>query len=278
MAVIPILLSLSFAGSGMTVPTVNLVAPARSGEATPSDAPPPEAVEAFYRARELYADAAYEEALAAFLEADRLHPAPDLQYNIGMCHMRLEHWEEAIKAFEIYLRTKENPPDRADVEARIAEAKRRLEQEKETPPPPPEDEPTQQPQPITDEPPPTGKPHRPFIISGAVLLGLGAAGAIGGASGIGFVINEKNDELDEIVNGGNPRDVGYARAVQTEEDAKRLVTYQWMSVGIGAGVAVVGAVLLGVGLKRRADARKGNTAWLPWGGRGSAGFAVRGTF
>lgn len=262
------------------------LAPAEDGApATDAEGPPPEAVEAFFRGRDLYAKAQYEEALEAFLEADRLYPAPDLQFNIGLAHMRLEHWEQAISAFEIYLRTKENPPDRADVEARIAEAKRRLEEEEASPPPASlqptgEADPSRDPAaPQRDTDPASQKTYQPFIITGGVLLGLGVAGAVAGAAGTGALIQDKNEEIDEIVNGGNPRGVTYADAVALEEDARELQTYQYVAIGVGAGVAVVGAALLGVGLKRRADARNATTALAPWWapGRGG-GLAIRGTF
>ena len=220
--------------------------------------PPAEAIEAFQRGRTLYANAQYEEALVAFQRADSLHPAADLQYNIALCHMRLENWGEAIAGFEVYLRTKKDPPDRADVEARIAEARRHLAREEapaESAPPRPE---------VSrdvvaadaDLPPSPTKPWAGLIGGGAVLLGVGAATAIGGGTGFGVALANKNEELDAIVNGGNPQQVGYAQAQQLEREADRLRTLQWVTIGVGSGMAVTGAVLLGVGLDRRADARR----------------------
>lgn len=255
---------------------------APSDGASPNGQPPQEAVDAFFTGRKLYAEGRWEEALASFLEADRLFPAPDLQYNIGLCHERLEHWDEAIQAFEIYLRTKPTAPDREAVEGRIARAKQKREEAAKAPVEPPPTDPTTTPTtgPADGTPPPTGaaKPSTGMIAAGATLLAVGAAGALGGALGIGFAVQRKNDELDEILEGGNPSDTSYDDAKEIEKDAKRLVTFQYVAAGLGAAVAVTGAVLLGIGLKRRADARKGKVSLSPALGPRSAGIVLQGKF
>ena len=268
MAVGPV--ALSFVLGVGSVSTAGLAPDAGPGE-PPKAQPPQEAVDAFFEGKDLYASARYEEALEAFTRADRLHPAPDLQYNIGLCHMRLEHWKEAINAFEIYLRTKEDPPDRADVEARIAEAQRRLDQVEA----PPALTPTESglsetgsagPQPPTDDPaPPTGtdgKPYRGLVISGGVLFALGAAGAIGTATGLGVMIVDRNSTLDEVMSEGNPSGLQYAEAVDIQEEAERLRTFQIVGGAAFGAVAVVGGALLTVGLVRRSKARKNRDASL----------------
>jgi tetratricopeptide (TPR) repeat protein len=287
MGALPIILSLSLGLGAIEAPgLVPLVGP--SGADKSAEGPSPEAVEAFFRGRDLYAQAKYDEALEAFLEADRLHPAPDLQYNIGLCHTRLANWEEAISSFEIYLRTKEDAPDRADVEARIAEARQNIEARRPDPgvgPMGPDGSSTGDSSgelggpPVDQGPAEAGNSHRALIISGGVLLGLGVVGAVAAATGIGVVIDDKNEQLDTIQNEGNPRDVSYAEALELEDEAKRLVTYQWVSIGVGAAVAVAGATLLGIGLKRRKSARSTATALSPWWSpRGGGGLAVQGRF
>lgn len=246
--------------------------------------PPQEAVDAFFRGRKLYAEGRWEEALESFLEADRLFPAPDLQYNIGLCHERLEHWDEAIQAFEIYLRTKATAADREAVEGRIERAKQKREEEKNAAVEPRPDDRTNDNNGRTTsddrpEPPtPRGKPHVGMIAAGSVLLAVGAAGALGGALGVGFAVQRKNDDLDEILHGGNPSETSYADAKDTERDAKKLVTYQYVAASIGAAVAVTGAVLLGIGLKRRADTRKGKVSLSPGVGPRGAGIVLQGKF
>lgn len=260
-----------------------------SGQELHGNVPKEEAVEAFFRGKDLYAAARYEEALESFELADRLQPAPDLQFNIGLCHARLEHWDEAINAFEIYLRTKENPPDRADVEARIEEARRRRDaaaEEAAVAAAEPEDPAVEPGAGTTTLPPDAGrtgdtKSYRGLIAGGSVLLGLGVLGAAGAAGGLAVPIRSKNVELDEIVNNGNPTEVHYAEAIQIRDDAERLRTFQFVALGVGAGVAIVGAALLGVGLKRRASDKRTARAVpsvRPWASYTSGGFTLHGSF
>lgn len=256
-------------------------APEAKGERA---APPEESVKAFYRADKLFNEAKYEEALAAFQEADRLHPSPDLQYNIGLCHMQLGNWQDAILRFEIYLRTKKDPPDRADVEHRIQQAQAAMESEEvlaeaeakrnAARAEPKGDEPDEP----RDDLPAASKPHKGLVISGSVLLGLGVSGVIAGATGFGLVIQDKNDELDTIVNGGNPEEVSFMDASDTSDDAKRLRTAMWITVGASSAVAVLGASLLAVGLTRRSRKNRGGVAMSAWGGPFGGGLALRGRY
>jgi tetratricopeptide (TPR) repeat protein len=278
------LLPLLLATSLVLGPATSSAAPGPGDGNSGAQQPPPEAVDAFMKGRKLYAEGRWEDALASFLEADKLFPAPDLQYNIGLCHERLEHWEAAIQAFEIYLRTKPSAADREAVEGRIERAKSKLEEEQNPQPADPVDSAGDN---GTKAGPDDGrivppsddaKPSTPLIASGSVLLAVGVAGALGGALGIGFAVQRKNDELDEILDGGNPAGVGYSEAKDIERDAKRLVTFQYVAAGLGAAVAVTGAVLLGIGLKRRADAKRGNVSLLPGVGPRSAGLVLQGKF
>jgi tetratricopeptide (TPR) repeat protein len=248
-------------------------------EAAPSG-PTQEAVDAFFRGRQLYSEARYEEALASFLEADRLFPAPDLQYNIGLCHERLRHWDEAIQAFEIYLRTKSDAADRQAVEGRIDRAKREraleLERANSTDP---VSKPTRAADGTDGGGARAGRPFRPLVISGAVLLGAGGVAALGSTLGLGFAIGRRNDDLDEILSGGNPAAKSYDDAKSIESDAKRLVTYQYIAAGVSCAVALTGVALLAIGLKRRSVARRASSTALspsvsPYGG----GLVWRGKF
>jgi len=78
------------------------------------------AMAAFQRGSENYNMAKYDVALRDFLEAASLYASPDFQYNIGLCYEKLDKPEEAIAAFETYLKTKPDASDRANVEDRVA--------------------------------------------------------------------------------------------------------------------------------------------------------------
>jgi tetratricopeptide (TPR) repeat protein len=96
---------------------------------TPEPAKDPieaQAEEAFFAGQVAFEAGSYAEALADFLEAKRLHPVAELDFNIGECHDRLGQSALAITAFESYLRgveqrTGHQAADHADIERRIAE-------------------------------------------------------------------------------------------------------------------------------------------------------------
>jgi tetratricopeptide (TPR) repeat protein len=68
--------------------------------------------------RSYFGQERYAEALKEFNEAYRLSHRSAFLYNIGVCYENLGQPEQAIDAFERFLR--EDTSDRADVEARIA--------------------------------------------------------------------------------------------------------------------------------------------------------------
>lgn len=72
----------------------------------------------------------YRPALHEFELANEAAPAADFLYNIGRCHEELREYAEAATSYTQYLRDKVDPPDRADVEHRIAEMHRRGEQQR----------------------------------------------------------------------------------------------------------------------------------------------------
>ena len=63
----------------------------------------------------------YEAAMQAFTQAHRFAPFAELLYNMAITAERLEAWRDAIDYYREYLRLRPRAPDRAQVEARIAE-------------------------------------------------------------------------------------------------------------------------------------------------------------
>jgi tetratricopeptide (TPR) repeat protein len=102
---------------------------ARAEEPSPSPSPGPVEVKAAREYYDLGADAYekgdYAAALRAFEAAWAETPHAELQFNIARCHERLGQWEEAAQAYELYLRTKKEPPDVLEMRARIAELRLR---------------------------------------------------------------------------------------------------------------------------------------------------------
>jgi len=84
---------------------------------SPSDAEI--ALHYFAAGREAFDQARYEEALVAFRTAARLAPRAELDYDIGLCAERLGHRDEAIEAYERFLRGDHDGVSGADVEVRL---------------------------------------------------------------------------------------------------------------------------------------------------------------
>jgi len=85
--------------------------------------PPPEAIEAVRRGRELFDDGEFRRALAELVRAHELYPAPALLYNIARCHEELEQHCRAVVYYEDFLENGE--PDssvRREVERAIEDA------------------------------------------------------------------------------------------------------------------------------------------------------------
>jgi hypothetical protein len=81
-----------------------------------------EAARASYdRGRKLFAEAKYADARAAFQEAYDAVPNPIVLVSIGECQLRLGNLEDAHDAFTRYLAGRPDAPDRADVEAKLAD-------------------------------------------------------------------------------------------------------------------------------------------------------------
>lgn len=200
----------------------------------------------------LYEQARYEEALVAFQDAAAAYASPDFQFNIGLCHERLGEPQAAIRAFEAYLRNKPDASDRASVEHRIAQLRAELEAPAEPPPPAVSPSPQQPTAPQLDQPPPAeAKPHRPLVITGSVLLGVGVGVAAGGGVTFGVLANRRAARVDDTLTLDNPEELTReeARALATEGD--RFRTLQITSLASGGALAIAGAVVLAKGLQRR---------------------------
>lgn len=99
--------------------------PAEQEEAAP--APAPENVESATRARtyflegmELFQRREFLEAQRRFELAAQLVPSADLWFNIARTHEELRQPGQAAEYYERYLRDRVDPPDRAQVESRVA--------------------------------------------------------------------------------------------------------------------------------------------------------------
>lgn len=248
-------------------------APSEEDEAAPAEDPNYErAVEAYRLGTELYNEAKFEEALAAFQEAATLYASPDFQFNIAKCYERLGKFEEAIRSYETYLRTAEDSGDAAVIEASIADLQRRIEERDAAA----QNQLDTEPEP---EPGPSKPPGRTLVITGGVLLGIGAAVGLGGGLGFGLQVSRDNATLGDVL-GGNPDGLTFAEADELANAAQLNQTLELVMIGVGGALALTGAALLGVGMAKNKKA-KATTARLriaPTWGRTGAGLSLSGSF
>lgn len=275
--------SLVLAWALVLAPRPGLAGPAAEepGADAPADEQVTRAMAAYERGTQNYNLAQYEAALADFTEAASLYASPDFQYNIGLCYEKLGKYDEAIRAFSTYLRAKPEAEDRPNVENRIQTLQAELERRKReaeaqaTAPAVTEPQPQPQPQPIeptaTDEPPSTT--GRPLIIAGAALAGVGVAVALGGGLAFGVAARKRSAAVEEVQTGGNPEELSFDETRELHRAGRR---FEGMQIGLAAGgavVAVTGAVLLALGLRKRQAVRP--QAWL---GPTTAGLVITSRF
>jgi tetratricopeptide (TPR) repeat protein len=232
------------------------------------------AMKAYELGQAAYNAADYDAALGHFQEAASLYGSPDFQYNIGLCYEKLDKPEEAIRAFEVYLRAKPTAEDRAQVEDRIAEQRERLATKQQGGSDDASDGDDRDPPP----PPPGKNDGRALVISGAVLLGVGAALGLAGGIGFGVAAKRRSDDLDDVQSGGNPGDVTFAEAQDLESEGKRFETLQIATAAVGAAIGITGVVLLAIGLKRKQAAGASALRFSPHLGKGTAGLSLGGRF
>ena len=105
----------------------SLLSLASAHAARPTEAATSQARAEFTRGEQSYLLNEYERALAAFTEAYRLYESPAFLYNIGQCHLKLGHLERSLGFFNSYLQaTPESDSRRADVVALIDKLQARL--------------------------------------------------------------------------------------------------------------------------------------------------------
>jgi tetratricopeptide (TPR) repeat protein len=87
-------------------------------------APPHMTAEArvfFNRAMQMFKQARYRDALAAFLAAQRLVPAPEIQYNLALTSEKLGRAGDAIDYYRAYLRSLDDPAQKRAIQEKIRE-------------------------------------------------------------------------------------------------------------------------------------------------------------
>lgn len=206
---------------------------------------------AFERGLQAYESGSFEEALVSFQRAYELVHDPQILFNVATVADRLRRDQLALDAYEGYLAGMPGAPDRANVEARIAAIRANLASvepatatydgsDVEV-----TDEPNGGPPPA--EPPPPARPSE-----GGIALTV--AGGVVALAGAGLLIFAAVD-LDAA-----SRATTWAELSGPYERVPLVSGIGWLAVGVGVGMAAVGAgwlILGGGGRDERVALRLG---------------------
>ncbi len=230
-------------------------------DGTPRD-PLVQAREAYARGQQKYQQGEYKSALDSFLDAQRMFASPMHHYNIAKCYEALGKYELAIVSYRAYLRA--DPPDRVDVENKVTrlldlqEQEREAQRTRDTTPaattPLPVAAGTPADSSLQDDRP--SRPGRSLVVTGSVLTGLGLGVALGGGLGFGLSARKRSQAVDDVFMEDNPEELSFAEAKDLDQQGRRNEVGQLVSIGAGGAVAVAGAVLLGLGIKKNQQAQR----------------------
>lgn len=216
-----------------------------------SDAQKKEATEHYEKATRLYDVGKYADAIEEYQKVYLLVDDPNMLYNIGQCYRLADRPEEALRFYRNFLRRSPNAPRRADVEKKIDDLEKVIEERKRAtspvtpaappatvpapveaapaagPPPPPP--PPIQPAPVTTPanapaavsttvPPPATPAARPSRVPAYALL---VAGGVFLATSIaaGAVAAQKAKDLEQLASDHKPFDANIQKVGKSASSA-----------------------------------------------------------
>jgi tetratricopeptide (TPR) repeat protein len=156
----------------------------------------------FVRGTDLYLTGNYPEAIREFEAAKLVKPLPAFDYNIARCHDRMEHLEEAIASYQVYLSAVGNSPeatearDRIDVlQARIAR-RDAARQQPTAPPPVIVTTPQSLPPPTVAPVVVTAAPRHRLSLAAPIAVGVAAVAVLGAGLGLTLSAGAEFDRLN----------------------------------------------------------------------------------
>lgn len=190
------------------------------------------AIELYQESETLYKEGEFAAAASRLREAYSFDPNPDLLYNLARALEGLGEFSEAADAYERYLASAKDVPDRKSIEARV-----RTLRKKAAPASPPRSatQPRQPPPPATSLPRPAERPATlgplPYILGGAGLAALATGGVLR------LVALSKHDAAEDA-----PSQVA---ADRDQKSAERLARISNLTLAAG-GVLTAAGVTLGI--------------------------------
>jgi tetratricopeptide (TPR) repeat protein len=209
--------------------------------------------EHFEKGTRLYEIGHLDEAIKEYEAAYQIKNDPALLYNLAQAHRLAGHLPQALFNYRSYLHRVPEASNRAEVEGRIAELERRIEQSQTEAKPEPTEPipspPTKPPEPqepavqpsaaaavVSSPPVPPRNPRRSLKIAGLTLLGVGALGLVGGVTSTALTVVASRNVTQESTQrqAFDPSQQRTGKATQIAAD----VLY-----AVGGAAAVTGAVL-----------------------------------
>ena len=217
--------------------------------ATTTTSPPPttpdEAREHYERGLAKYNLAEFDAAIVEFKQSYELSKAPRLLFNIAQAYRLKKDYESALYFYNTYLRADPNPPNFDDVDSKIAEMKRAIDDQRKaaaaakakvTPPP------------LPPPPPPIDRrpSKRALKIGGITVAAIGVASCAVGAGMLGLSASDSNT-LHRVATSGMPWTPA-DQAIFNEGDRAQLAGIVLLSAG--GALVIAGGVTLITALRR----------------------------
>ncbi len=269
-------------------PQAAYAAPAAEGEAAEAADPKIErAKELLENGANLYNEGSYEAAILAFQEGYDLTEEPAFLYNIGNCYERLGNFSEARRYLDQY-RAFAPEGERDILARRISALDERLRKQREEEAANP-DEPSDTPDPGTENTPPPveptpAEPDKPDRLYGPAAMALTGVAVLGLGIGVGFGVkanNERKTALDGCVDLGS--EFLCSAASQDALDSRKtsaLIADIGFVVAGAATIGVITAIAVKAGKKkgRKADVASRRSRFSPYASGRGAGFVLSGRF
>jgi tetratricopeptide (TPR) repeat protein len=252
-------------------------------------APAADAQKAFEDGKKAYNLGQFDKAIELWTRAYEIKPNAVFLYNIAQAHRQQRDFVKAILLYKSYLREAPDAPNRADVETKIADMQKLLDEQNKAGDKPPQDalDPTKPP----PEPPPPEpvkpeiKPEPPAPVDSGSDPGKGMkiAGIAVGAGGVGLIVvgvlfslQAKGiaSDLEEHTANGDPWS---AELSDMESSGKSKSTLGVVMLSVGAVAVLGGGTIFILGMRKSSRARE-HVQIIPTVAPGLANVSVRWTF
>ena len=209
----------------------------------PAATPPDPARDHYERGLAKYNLADFDAAIVEFKQSYELSKAPRLLFNIAQAYRLKKDYASALYFYNTYLRADPNPPNLDDVEAKIDEMKRELDEQRKSAAVAP---------PVVEQPPPP-PPHvdwrpskRTLKIAGATVAGLGLVSCAIGGGMLGLSASDASKIRGVVQNG-----MEWTTADQaTYDQGGRANTAGVVLLSVGGALVVAGGVTLIAAVRR----------------------------